>query len=203
MGDKGIVFSARLLIENGRPMGLDDTRFRFCGLSLREKSWRRDAEGIDIVGKTAFVSFEGDTRVVRYEMEQGEPKRVLGKLALDKAVLRASRANSGLEAIAIPPASSAHAGAVVLISEASKNGKVRGWIQRDRRADAFTLPQQSGLDVTAAAFTAAGDLLVLERKVSLLGGGLVVQIRRIKAADFTQVPFSALMCCCAELCEWV
>ncbi|PLW78102.1 hypothetical protein C0081_06540 [Cohaesibacter celericrescens] len=184
VGDKGALFSARLVIDNGRPVGLDEARFRFIpGFSLKQPAWRRDAEGLAIVGNSAYVSFEGAARVLRYDIVNGEPSHVGKKIGLSEEIRKANRANSGLEAIAFTPATSAHAGSMVLISEAARKGRVLGWIRQGRRYIGFSLPQQDGLFVTAAAFTAGGDLVILERKVSLLGG-LVIQIRRVRAVDF-------------------
>ena len=181
IGDKGTLFSARLIIEDGKPVGVDEAGFRFLpGLSQRQKGWRRDAEGLSVVGNEAFVSFEGETRVMRYDIEGHSFKRVTGRLSLPRDVIKANRGNKGLEAVAIAPAASDHAGSFVLFTERASKARVRGWIQTGKRAQPISLPQIEDMVVTDADFTEIGDLLVLERSYSLFGG-LKVQIRRIRA----------------------
>ena len=188
VGDQGSVFAGRLVIEDGRPAGIEDATLGFLpGLEGRQPGWQRDAEGLDVAGDLAYVSFEGDTRVMLYGLDGAKVKPIRGRLDLPKSVLRANRGNKGLEAVAVAPMGSPHAGAVILMSESDKGGALQGWFHANRRTDAFTLPQVDGLLVTDAAFTATGDLLILERKFSFLGG-LVIQIRRVKSADLTAGP---------------
>ena len=181
IGDKGTALSARLVYNEGRPAGVDQVRFGFLpGLSENMPEWQRDAEGFDLRGDEALVSFEGDARVMRYGLIDGEPRRVLGRLSLNKDIRSANRANKGLEAIAVAPDGTAFAGRVLLLSEAVVDGRIRGWILSDGATEPFSLPQSGDLLATDAAFTADGDLLVLERSFSLLGG-LVIQVRRVRA----------------------
>ncbi|WP_319532562.1 esterase-like activity of phytase family protein [uncultured Cohaesibacter sp.] len=183
IGDKGTALSARLVYSEGRPVGVDHVRFGFLpGLGENLAEWQRDAEGVDLRGDEALVSFEGDTRVMRYGLIDGEPRRVLGRLSLNKDIRAANRANTGLEAVAVAPDGTAFAGQVLLLSEAVKDGRVRGWILSDEATESFSLPQSGDLLATDAAFTADGDLLVLERSFSLLGG-LVIEVRRVRAKD--------------------
>ena len=183
IGDKGTLFSARLIIEDGKPVGVDDAGFRFLpGISENQRGWRRDAEGLSVVGGEAFVSFEGETRVIRYEIKDDTFVRVSGRLKLPKDVIKSNRGNKGLEAVAIAPAASPHAGSFVLFTERASKGRVRGWIQTGNKAQSFSLPQIEDMLVTDADFTDSGDLLILERSYSLFGG-LNVQLRRVRAAD--------------------
>ena len=184
IGDKGTFFSARLLIEGGKPIGVDDAVFRFLpGIDGGEVGWRRDAEGLDIDGDQMLVSFEGDTRVMWYKLEGARVRKIVGEVRLNKQIYRANKGNKGLETVAIAPKSGPHAGSVVVMTEGIRKGMVQGWIVKGRQVREFFFPQSADMLVTDAAFTADGDLLVLERSFSLLGG-LSVQIRRIKAAHF-------------------
>ena len=183
IGDKGTLFSARLIIEDGKPVGVDEAGFRFLpGLSERQRGWRRDAEGLSVFGNEAYVSFEGETRVMRYAIQDYSFKRVSGRLNLPKDVIKSNRGNKGLEAVAVAPAASDHAGSFVLFTERASKGRVRGWIQTGKRAQLISLPQVEDMLVTDADFTDTGDLLILERSYSLFGG-LNVQLRRVRAAD--------------------
>ncbi len=183
--DKGIVLKARLLLKDGKPDGVDSGQIRYLPqLSERMEGWQRDSEGLALHDHAAYVSFEGDARVVRYPLtDDGVFAGQTTKMPLPHSVLRGAKANTGFEAIAFPPAGTRHDGAFVLLSERFAGDRIQGWIMRNGKAKAFTLPEQGGLAVTDAAFTAAGDLLILERKVSLFGG-LQIRIRRVLAEDF-------------------
>ncbi|SNY90865.1 hypothetical protein SAMN04515647_1039 [Cohaesibacter sp. ES.047] len=186
IGDKGTVLKARLVHADGRPSGIDQVRFGFLpGLDSQSPQWKRDSEGFDLRGDEALVSFEGDARVMRYGLINGEPRRVLGRLTLSDDIRSVNHANKGLETVAVAPSGSPFGGSVFLISEASRDGRLLGWILSPDGIKSFSLPQSGDLLATDAAFTADGDLLVLERSFSLLGG-LVIQVRRVRAADLAQ-----------------
>ena len=184
ISDRGTVLKGRLVLKDGKPDGVDGAQMRFLpGLSRSVKEWRRDSEGFALTESEAFISFEGRPRAYRYGVKNGDFTRSSATVPLPKAVLNGAQSNTGLEAIALAPVGSRFAGALVLISEKLAGDRIQGWIVRNGKAQAFTLPEQGGLAVTDAAFTEAGDLLILERKVSLLGG-LQIRIRRVKATDF-------------------
>ncbi|WP_171021985.1 esterase-like activity of phytase family protein [Cohaesibacter sp. CAU 1516] len=185
VGDKGTVLKARLLLKDGRPDGVEAGQMRHLPqLSERMEGWQRDSEGLALHDKAAYVSFEGDARVVRYGLtKEGTFTRQSRSLPLPRSVLRGAKANTGFEAIAFSPEGTRHDGSFILISERFAGDQIQGWIVRNGKAQAFTVPEQGGLAVTDAAFTRAGDLLILERKVSLFGG-LQIRIRRVRAADF-------------------
>ncbi len=184
VSDRGTALSASLRLQDGKPTGVWDASMRSLpGIGPEVAQWRRDAEGLAMRDGKVCVSFEGDTRVVCYALEGGMPVRIAERVPLDASIDAANRGNRGLEAIATIPDTGPYGGGFALLSELPVNGEVLGWIVWDGRSEAFRLPQSDGLMVSDAAFTARGDLIILERNFSLLGG-LVVQIRRVRAGDF-------------------
>nr|WP_321455671.1 esterase-like activity of phytase family protein [uncultured Cohaesibacter sp.] len=184
ISDRGAALSASLAFEEGRPVAIKDASMGFLpGLGPEVVQWRRDSEGLTLRGSEAFVSFEGDTRVTRYSLKGNVFERFLERLPLSRAIDAATQGNRGLEAIATIPEASPFSGGFVLLSEKPQSGRVVGWIIGKGPIQAFSLPQSGNLLVSDAAFTKAGDLVILERNFSLLGG-LVVQMRRILASDF-------------------
>lgn len=163
--------SGAMLLENGKP---PPTKIQ------------GDAEGIRLSvanGEiTAYVSFE-QTPAIRHYRGPDFAAAVPTRMKLPNA-LRNLRRNQGLEAIAIAPAGSRLAGAVVAIAERSldKNGNHRAFILTGPERGSFTIPRSSDFDVTDAAFLANGDLVILERRFSF-AGGLAIRIRRIAAGD--------------------
>ena len=183
IGDKGTIVTGRLQQKDGRPAAVHSASMRFLpGLSERLKSWRRDAEGLARSGSSLYVSFEGDTRLVRYDLSDTRLVGTQERISLPKVVRAGTHANNGLEALAIVPEGHPYAGGFLLMSEKLAADKIQGWILKDGKVIAFTLPEQGGLSVTDADFTASGDLIILERKLSLLGG-LQIRIRRVRAQD--------------------
>ena len=184
ISDRGTVLSAELERKDGRISAISEASMRTLpGLGAEMPQWRRDAEGLAFKDGEAYVSFEGDTRVIRYSLERNMLQRLEGPLPLTAAIETANRANRGLEAIAVIPQGRPYGGGFVLLSEKPQNGKILGWIVTEAETLPFTLPQSGELLAADADFTANGDLIVLERNFSLLGG-LVVQLRRVLADDF-------------------
>ncbi|WP_321458775.1 esterase-like activity of phytase family protein [uncultured Cohaesibacter sp.] len=184
ISDRGSVLSAKLALKDGRPVAITDASMRMLpGIGAELPQWRRDSEGLALKDGQAFVSFEGDTRVTRYSMQGNALLRLEGRLPLNAEIEAANQANRGLEAIATIPDSSPYAGGFVLLSEKPQDGKIVGWIVGSGAPKRFSLPQSGELLASDAAFTQQGDLIILERNFSLLGG-LEVQLRQIDAKDF-------------------
>lgn len=184
ISDRGSVLSARLVREGGRLTALADTSMGpLPGIGLELPRWCRDAEGLALKDDEAFVSFEGETRVIRYRLKGNELTRLEGPLPLSQEIDAANQANRGLEAIATIPDGSPYAGGFVILSEKPRNGRILGWIIGSGPIKTFSLPQSGELLAADADFTAQGDLIILERNFSILSG-LVVQMRRVRAEDF-------------------
>lgn len=183
ISDEGRYMSARLMLADGRPVGIDQARMdKLPPIAKDKKYFKRDSEGLDIVGNNVWVSYEGSDRLAIYRPQSSGKLNLSKTLYPGKAIARLNKGNKGFESIAVGPEGSAHAGSVVILSENVIKKTVRGWIFKDGRYHAFTLPQVGELRPTDAAFLANGDLVFVERSFSLLGG-LKIQLRRILAKD--------------------
>lgn len=184
VSDRGTVLSAKLFTENGHPSGI--TGAYLAEIPIAPSTERRylDTEGLAIDAAHAFVSHEGgDPRVTRYKRDGNRITALEGRYRFGAGVIDATENNRGLEALAMAPIGSRYFGDFVIISEDARDGRINGWIEKGKRSLPFHFPQSNGLLVTDADFTKDGDLLVLERNFSLLGG-LRIQIRRIRAENF-------------------
>ena len=184
VSDGGLVLRAKLDISDNRvPVGLSDVDLSYLP-SVGEKTakWRRDAEGLEIADGKAHISFEGDHRVVVHKISDGRLEKQGREIKLPKIIWNAVRGNKGLEAIAIAPGNGQFAGALLLISEKVADGHIRGWLVQGKKVTAFRLKQRNDLVVTDAAFTQSGDLILLERSFSLLGG-LQISLRRVRSGN--------------------
>lgn len=190
VSDTGLWFTARPVEDGGRIVGLADPRLAPIldgnGKPVAGKL-NSDAEGLRIQTHDghleALVSFERKHALRRFVARPDLAHASGRPVRLPKTVAGLTR-NAGLEAVAIAPAGGIFAGATLLVAERSldANGNHRGWILGGPRAGTFALVRSDDFDVTDAAFLASGDLLVLERRYSLLAGP-AVRIRRFAAAD--------------------
>ena len=190
VADTGFWFAARLIEQDGRPVGLEDAKLAaMLGGDGKPPATKaaNDAEGLRLIhdedgGDKALVSYEQTVAVRAFagpDVAGATPKR----LTLPKFV-KGLRRNQGLEAIAVAPAVGALGGATVVIAERSLDaaGNHRGFILSGPKTGAFTLRRSDDFDVSDAVFLPDGDLLVLERRFSF-SAGFAMRIRRIAVGD--------------------
>ena len=167
--DRGHWFRARVVRDGaGRLVDLVDGRLA----PLRDMQGRpvegnwRDAEALEnLPGGDWLVSFEQRHRVWRYAAETGGLQGPATPAPIPEAAARAP-GNGGLEAIA-PLAG----GRILLLAESLKRGDGvhAGWLVGDA-AGALGYRPAPGFKPTDAATLAGGDVLVLSRSFSLIGG---------------------------------
>ncbi len=143
-----------------------------------------DAESLALDGDRALVGFEQRHRVVAYA-----PVSDLGKAVPSQPIafpfdLDVLRSNGGFEALAVAPADSPLAGALVAISEKSfdENGNIYAAIVGGPLAGAFSVRPHDEFDITDATFLPGGDLLLLERRFTI-ARGVGMRLRRIDGAS--------------------
>ncbi|MBI1386808.1 MAG: hypothetical protein GC150_18045 [Rhizobiales bacterium] len=189
VSDAGFWLSAKLERQGEAPTGLTDVRVG----PLRAKDGRKlagvrevDAEGVTLVSGTlergeVLVSFERLHRVARFSIDNGAIDGRATYLALPDYVKR-FHANRGIETIA-HFRSGRLAGRTIIFAEGRKDGRghLRGWILGPKGApEEIFLTEIDGYDVTDAATTPDGDLIVLERRFSW-SDGIRMRLRLIPA----------------------
>jgi len=142
-----------------------------------------DAEGLALRDGEAFVSFEQQHRVDAYPdpgFETSSPSRGVDFLV----PLQELRRNAGIETLIASPASSPLQGGLVAIAESSRDdvGNLLAAIVDGPLKGEFTVVRHDPYDATDGAFLPDGDLLLLERRFSFIGG-MGMRIRRIKGAN--------------------
>ena len=180
VSDRGHWFTARIVrdgagrlvdLAEGEMGPLLDTE----GRPLRG-AWR-DAEALErLPDGDWLVSFERRHRVWRYAAEtgglHGRPTPHLAPQALASLP-----ANGGLEALA-PLAD----GRLLMLSQGLAGGGARaGWLVGEGGSEALRYRPAPRFKPTDAALLAGGDVLVLSRRFSLIGG-FAARIERIPAA---------------------
>jgi len=140
-----------------------------------------DTEGLTIVDGVAYVSIERRHAVVRFDWARNGMLSRAQPVSVPPAASDLP-SNSGLEAIGVAPGRSPAAGALVAIAEraGASDEPTLGFILTGPRRGSFEVARSGDYDVTDLAFLPNGDLLLLERRFSLLRGP-AARIRRIRS----------------------
>ncbi|MGN6551733.1 MAG: esterase-like activity of phytase family protein [Pararhizobium sp.] len=184
--DTGDWFSGRFTRDaKGRLSGLSD--FRIAPILDREgqpigSKWASDAEGTAVRGGDILVSFERDHRIDAYALDKPQLSGPIRTLALPFPVGEL-RKNRGLETVALSPQDGPLAGATVTVSEMSLNaaGDLYAGILDGPERGTFFVHRDGSYAVSDGDFLPNGDLLLLERTISLVDG-FGVRIVRIPGA---------------------
>ncbi len=179
--DRGHWFTARIVRNDaGRLVGLADGELG----PLRDAQGRpvrgewRDAESLErLPNDDWLVSFEREHRVWRYPAETGGLQGRPLPFPAPEAIARAP-ANGGVEALAPLPD-----GRILMLAQGLKreDGARAGWLAGDGAVETLGYRTASNFLPTDAATLPNGDVLVLTRHYSVLGGAKV-RLERVPAA---------------------
>jgi hypothetical protein len=183
LADNAQWLKARLKFADGRLSGLADpvmAPLLLSGGKPLRRSRFYDTESLAIAGNTAFVGVERNHAVIRFPLGRDGSFLPGGPISAP-AALQELPSNGGLEAIGVAPQRSPLAGALVAIAENAGGDTTTGFILTGSRRGSFTVVIRDGYGVSDLAFLPDGDLLLLERRFSLLGG-FRTRLRRVEAA---------------------
>ena len=169
VSDRGFWFRADIVFgDDGRPVGLanaDLSRIRGQDGAILGRRYLQDAEALARDGDDFLVAFEGFHRIRRYPIGLGPE----GSTAAITGIpgLRDMPSNGGIEALAVLAP-----GRLIAISEEGRTseGDLQGWIIDGDNRYSVTYVTEGSFKPTDLARLPSGDLLVLERRFSALGG---------------------------------
>jgi hypothetical protein len=157
-----------------------DATERLTGVGAGERGRLKDERGDPIASKgvgdaealmrgadgSYYVSFEGWHRLWRYR-PASDPLRATAKREARPKGMADLPPNEGVEAAALLPD-----GRFLLISEGgyTDSGDLKGWLGSGKRWAEVSLAPSGAFRPTDLAVLPAGDLLLLERRVSVFGG---------------------------------
>lgn len=157
------------------------------GGAVLPRQFARDAEAMDTIWRDGVavavrVGFENLTRVADFAITDGRPGGAAREIAIPQW-LSDLRTNESLESVCIAPPSSPIAGSTLLLAENAldENGNHRGELLGVSDKGPLAYVNSPIVNPTDCAFLPNGDLLVLERGVSLFA--FVMNLRRVPAAD--------------------
>ena len=186
ISDKGSWFTGRI-VYNGREMtGLADVEaapmLGVDGKPITARGWF-DTESIALDGSLVYVGIERVNQVLRFDFAKGFT-RALGEVVPLPPAARKLPFNKGIEALVMVPKGFALAGTLIAISERGLDaqGNIVAFLIGGKTSGQFSVRRTDNYDVSDAVLLPSGDLLLLERKFSLLGG-IGIRIRRIPLAS--------------------
>lgn len=182
ISDKGGWFTGRIAYRGKEMTGLEDVEASPMlwsdGKPITARGWF-DTECIALDGSLVYVGLERVNRILRFDFSKGFTRARGEELPLPQAARRLPY-NKGLEALVAVPKGQPLAGALLAISERALDGQgnILGFLIGGKTPGQFSVRRSDDFDVSDATLLPSGDMLLLERKFSWLGG-VGIRIRRI------------------------
>src|SRR6201995_4081028 len=141
-----------------------------------------DSESIAIDGSFVYIGLERANKVLRFDFSKGFTRSRGEVVPLPTAASRLPN-NKGLEALVFVPKGLPLAGTLIALSErgVDANGNLIAFLVGGPQPGQFSVRRTDDFDISDAVLLPSGDLLILERKSSLLSG-VGIRIRRIALA---------------------
>jgi len=180
--DKGTWFTGRIVYRGREMIGLADVEAAPMlgpdGRPITTRGWF-DSESIALDCPFVYIGLERVNRLLRFDFRKGFTRAPGEVVALPPAAARLPF-NKGLEALVMVPKGLPLAGTLIAISERGLDagGNIIGFLVGGKTPGQFGVRRTENFDVSDAVLLPSGDLLLLERKFSLLGG-IGIRIRRI------------------------
>lgn len=186
LSDKGDWMTGRLVYRGKQVMGLADVQMApMLGpdrLPITARKWF-DTEALAVDGGTAYVGIERANQILKFDFGR-EGVRAPGEpLPLPPSAQKLPF-NKGIEALAWVPKPHKLAGTLIAISERGldSSGNIMGFLIGGPSPGQFSVKRTLDYDISDAVLLPRGDLLILERKFSLMTG-VRIRIRRIAMAS--------------------
>ena len=186
ISDKGSWFTGRIVYKGREMTGLEDVEaspmLGADGKPITSRGWY-DSESIALDGSFVYIGLERANQVLRFDFSKGFT-RSTGEVVPTQAAVRKLPNNKGLEALVWVPKGLPLAGTLIAISERGldANGNLIAFLVGGKTPGQFSVRRTDNFDVSDAVLLPSGDLLLLERKFSWLGG-IGIRIRRVALAS--------------------
>lgn len=182
MNDKGDWFTGLIQYNGSALAGLASVRSApMLGVDGRPITTRKlfDSESLAIDGTTLYVGIERSNRILKFDFSKGGISSFGEEIAVPQAMRRLPY-NKGAEGLVFVPKGMPLEGALIAVSERGldASGNLMAFLIGGARPGQFTIRRTAEYDVSDAALLPPANLLILERKFSLLGG-VGIRIRKI------------------------
>ena len=182
ISDKGSWFTGRIVYRGREMTGLDDVEAAPMlgpdGRPITARGWF-DSELIALDGPLVYVGLERVNQILRYDFSKGFT-RAPGEVVPVPPALRKLPFNKGLEGLVVVPKGLPLAGTLIVLSERGldSNGNLIAFLIGGKTPGQFAIRRSKDFDVSDAVLLPSGELLVLERKFSWVGG-VGIRIRNV------------------------
>jgi hypothetical protein len=180
--DKGSWFTGRIVYQGSEMTGLADVEaapmLGADGRPITARGWF-DSESIALDGPFVYIGLERVNQVLRFDFSEGFT-RSRGEIVPMPPAVKKLPFNKGLEALVMVPKGLPLAGTLIALSERGldANGNLVAFLVGGPSPGQFSVRRTDNFDISDATLLASGELLVLERKFSLVEG-VGIRIRRI------------------------
>lgn len=182
MNDKGDWFTGRLVYNGKALAGLADVQsapmLGSDGKPITSKKLY-DSESLAIDGTTLYVGIERANRILKFDFRRGGITARGEEIAVPPAFRRLPY-NKGPEGLVVVPKGMPLEGTLIVLSERGldASGNLIGFLIGGAQPGQFAIRRTAEFDISDAALLPSGELLILERKFSMLAG-VGIRIRRI------------------------
>jgi hypothetical protein len=182
ISDHGSWFTGRIVYRGREMIGLDDVEAAPLlgpdGLPVTSRRWY-DSESIALDGSFVYVGIERVNQILRYDFAKGFT-RSRGEVIAVPPALRKLPRNKGLEGLVMVPKGMPLAGTLIAFSERGLDSErnLIAFLIGGKTPGQFAVRRTDEFDISDAVLLPSGNLLILERKFSWLGG-LGIRIRSI------------------------
>jgi hypothetical protein len=185
--DRGYWLTGRIVYEHERPVGIDDAEMAPelgpDGRPLAGRGWH-DTESLADHDGTFYVGIERVNRIVRFDFAKFGV-RARASIVPTPPSISTLPNNKGLEALAFAPRGTKLAGTLIAFSERGLDvdGNLKAFLIGGPTPGEFSVRRRDDFDISDCTVLPTGDILLLERRFSLLRGGIAMRLRRLPIAD--------------------
>jgi hypothetical protein len=182
LSDQGRWLRGRIVYDGAQPKGIAETEMAPVlgpdGKPLAARRWY-DTESLAWDGSTVYVGIERVHQIVRFDYgrhglaARGQPVAV-------PTALKLAPSNKSIEGLVFVPKGMPLAGTLIAFAESAldADGNHQAFLIGGPSPGSFAIKRSDDFDISDATLLPQGDLLVLERRYSLLRG-VAMRIRRI------------------------
>jgi len=180
--DKGSWFTGRIVYQGTEMTGLADVEAAPMlgpdGKPITARGWF-DSESIALDGSRVYIGLERVNMVLRFDFSKGFTRALAEVVPMPTAVKKLPF-NKGLEALVMVPRGLPLAGTLIALSERGldASGNLIAFLVGGPSPGQFSVRRTDNFDISDATLLPSGELLVLERKFSLVNG-VGIRIRNI------------------------
>jgi hypothetical protein len=183
--DKGSWFTGCIVYQGTAMTGLADVEaapmLGADGRPITARGWF-DSESIALDGSLVYIGLERVNQVLRFDFSKGFT-RARGEVVPMPPAVKKLPFNKGLEALVMVPKGRPLAGTLIALSERGldADGNLIAFLVGGPSPGQFSVRRTDKFDISDATLLPSGELLVLERKFSLIDG-VGIRIRSIPLA---------------------